>query len=371
MAFSKEDVIRRMTEHKILVSPDALRELEKFTTDELGRIIDANRKKGTLALSDVMAYPAKAIQNFEILRNIESKNFTGSENIPNSYFIDKYDKMRQILSKKIANGAISVKNLPPRGEVHIIGMVRDVVENGEMHLVIEDATGSLNVKFAERSLLNECNVDDVIAVRAVIAGPQAFGKEIINPGVPVRPPSTGSGRALFVSDLHLDEAPGSVVQDIYSTADRNKADWVFIAGDVGSMKILEENSSDKITFVIPGDADSKGYPQKAMDTRKNNIISLSNPAIVKAGGMNILMCHDFRKEWLEKRHLGEPTTGIKNDFLCLDTVPDIVHCGHTHKPDISHYKSTTILNAGSALTELKPIAADFSERREGYARLQP
>ena len=65
---------------------------------------------------------------------------------------------------------------------------------------------------------------------------------------------------------------------------------------------------------------------------------------------------------LKKRYLGESKTILPEDYLVLDVVPDIVLHGHTKNPEVSNYKSVTIINAGSPLTDFRPIVIDLPTR---------
>ena len=52
----------------------------------------------------------------------------------------------------------------------------------------------------------------------------------------------------------------------------------------------------------------------------------------------------------------------EKDFLVLDEIPDLILFGHTHNQEITNYKSITILNPGSLLTEFVPTIIDLETR---------
>lgn len=84
--------------------------------------------------------------------------------------------------------------------------------------------------------------------------------------------------------------------------------------------------------------------------------------MVELNNIKILLVHDFNLSMLKKRYLGKSKDILEEDYLVLDEVPDIVHCGHTHEPFVRNYKSVTIVNSGSPLTEFRPVVVDFNTR---------
>src|SRR3989338_6151702 len=253
---------------------------------------------------------------------------------------------------------ISISNITPsREDIYMIGMIKDIKEGDKTIVELEDQTGSRQILFDENI---KPDLDDVVAVQAIPSGKTIYGKKIIYPDVPLREPVKANGKACFISDLHLDEIPQTDIQKFYQWFNQQNIDYLFVAGDTMNIKEFEKHC-DKLTFIIPGEHDAKdSYPQLPLQTSNPNIVSLSNPSIVNINGINILMIHEFDQNMLKKRHLGNAPT--QDDYLMLDIVPDIVHYGHTHKPFISNYKSITLVNSGSPLSEFRPVIIDFSTR---------
>jgi len=104
-----------------------------------------------------------------------------------------------------------------------------------------------------------------------------------------------------------------------------------------------------------------------------NIHLVGNPAKVKAHGYEVLMYHGTSMdalisvlpklsynnpetaqiEYLRKRHLS-PVYGTKEqiapeekDYMVIDTVPDIFHCGHVHKNGYANYRGVKVINSGT------------------------
>ena len=140
---------------------------------------------------------------------------------------------------------------------------------------------------------------------------------------------------------------------------------LFVAGDIGDNTIfdnlIELYCRNKKVFVA-SDEDDTNMPQLPVHFKSRNVISLSNPSMVEINGIKILIKHRFDIKMLKKRHLGKIKPAFIEDPMTLEELPDIVHCGHTHEGSVTNYKSTTIVNSGSLLTNFRPVVIDFSTR---------
>jgi DNA polymerase II small subunit len=229
-------------------------------------------------------------------------------------------------------------------------------------------TGSMAVVFDENPEVEE---DDVIAVHGTAGGKIIYGKKVLFPDIPLRQPSKGHGTACFISDLHMDEMPLKEIEKFFTWFEKEDIHYLFVAGDVGDKKnfemLVNRHCSFKTVFIIPGNMDNKDdYPQLPEKYEAKNIVPLSNPAMVEAGGLKVLMIHDMNIDFLKKRHLGKSKLILKEDYLVLEEVPDIVHCGHTHDPQIMNYKSVTLVNSGSPLVDFRPVKIDFATREAEF-----
>ena len=124
--------------------------------------------------------------------------------------------------------------------------------------------------------------------------------------------------------------------------------------------IIQRYCSGKRIFLAPGEADDKEYPRLPVNIK--GVTALSDPAMVEINGVKILVVHNFDITMLRKRYLGRSKSILPEDYLVLEEVPDIVHCGHTGKPFVQNYKSISIVNSGSLLDEFKPVVIDFATR---------
>ncbi|MDR2944806.1 MAG: DNA-directed DNA polymerase II small subunit [Methanosarcinales archaeon] len=104
-----------------------------------------------------------------------------------------------------------------------------------------------------------------------------------------------------------------------------------------------------------------------------NVTFVGNPAVVSMDGVCVQIYHGCSMddmvaaikgvsyqepttgmvEMVKRRHLA-PTYGSrvmispeKKDYLIIDKVPDIIHCGHVHTVGIQNYKNILLINSGT------------------------
>lgn len=115
------------------------------------------------------------------------------------------------------------------------------------------------------------------------------------------------------------------------------------------------------------------FPKKIRDMFPENVTFTGNPAIVSLDGIYVQIYHGCSMddmvaaikgvsyqeptsgmvEMVKRRHLA-PTYGSrvmispeKKDYLIIDKVPDIIHCGHVHTIGIQNYKNILLINSGT------------------------
>ncbi|MBI2233391.1 MAG: metallophosphoesterase family protein [Candidatus Aenigmarchaeota archaeon] len=352
-----EDIVTRLFKKGKLVTPEALdyinsKKLEEVLLSEITETI-------------ITKVAIEKASDIRILKNITSKKKElTAEDFTNFYNI-KLEKIREIILQRTQKNFVSVNKLDTtRQEVYVVGIVKDIKNREKTIVELEDVTGTVQVILEKTA---EIELDDVIAVKAVSGGKVLFGQQVIYPEMPLRKPSTGRGKACFISDLHLNETPPSAFEKLLQWLETQPIDAIFVAGDIGEKEKFEDMISqycvEKTVFVIPGELDKEEeYPQTPLEFTKRNIISLSNPAMVEFGGINILIIHNMDMQMLKKRYLGESKQIMHSDHLVLDIVPDIVHFGHSHEPQVTNYKSVTMVNSGSLLGKFAPVIIDLATR---------
>ncbi len=360
----KDEIVRRFLEKGKLLSPDALAILEntELINDAYDNAIVIEKPK-----------TKKQSEAYRIIKNLTEKPGEVRTEDFMRFFISKYEKMKAIITERVQQDFVSLNKTDNfRSEIHVMGIVKEIKHQDKWIIELEDMTGTAPVVFDEQPAVE---LDDVIAVKAVSAGRVLYGKKIIYPDIPLRQPATGSGTACFVSDLHLNETARSDQERFFSWFEGKNIPYLFIAGDIGDNNVLEAMADkyckDKTIFAIPGNVDTdKDYPQLPEKFSSKNIVSLSNPAMIELNGIKILIVHEGIIEMLKKRHLGKSKLILPEDFLALEDVPDIMHCGHSHGPHVMNYKSVTLLNSGSLLGDFKPVVVDFATRNAEQINLK-
>ncbi len=358
----KKRIVTAYLERGNLLTPEALEKITKNGNmkekiDAL--IVDKDMLEDELSCAVVKNFQEKPAE-------IKKDDFV-------SFYNSKFEKMKNIIVSRLQKDFVSLNKIGAlMNEIYVIGMVREAGQrNGKYVIELEDMTDSKHVIFDKEQ---EVEIDDVIAVKAVSAGEALFGKAVIHPDIPLRQPSRGTGKGCFVSDLHLDEVPGKEAEKFFLWLRSVDAKNVFVAGDIGDTALFEkfvgEYCQSKTFFCIPGHKSGEmEYPTPPEQFSRKNIIPLSNPSIINVNGLVILMVHDGNINFLKKRYIGHSKLILKEDYLVLDIVPDIMHCGHTHKPESSNYKSVSIVNSGSLLSELRPVVIDFETREVTQAAI--
>ena len=146
-------------------------------------------------------------------------------------------------------------------------------------------------------------------------------------------------------------------------------------------KLLEQIPSYIEVIVAAGNHDAvrRSEPQPSLADfvaplkEKPNFHLVGNPARVKVHGLDVLMYHGTsidamisslsglsyaqpekaQIEYLKKRHLS-PIYGTKEqiapeskDYMSIDFVPDVFHCGHVHKNGYANYRGVKVINSGT------------------------
>ncbi|MFX1566397.1 MAG: DNA-directed DNA polymerase II small subunit [Promethearchaeota archaeon] len=136
--------------------------------------------------------------------------------------------------------------------------------------------------------------------------------------------------------------------------------------------LIAPGNHDGVRVAIPRPAIADHYFDSLRDAGLR-IHSLGCPAQVNLHGVNIMIYHGdslvdimgalskpeveasyaAMREMLRGRHLapiyGKSTTVVAEprDWLVIDEVPDILHCGHIHVTSVGSYRNTLMVNSGT------------------------
>ncbi len=340
-----------------LLTPDALRYLESrnagdFLEGAYNTLID---------IEDLLAREDK----IRIITNITKKKTEITTGDMVKFYNSKYDKMKNIILTRLQKNFVSINKLESqKGEVFILGIVREIKENdGIRSAEIEDSTGSVTAVF-EKGEQDDLEIDDVAAIQGTPSGKALLAKSVFFPDVPLREPNKSVGKACFISGLNLDEAPKQDLEKFLKWFEgQENIRYLFITGRIGDADALEgmidtycRNKKVMICASSGGD-----LPDLPIDMKTKAAIPLSNPSMIEINGIKILLFDKFQTKMLKKRHLSNIKPFIDEDAMALEELPDIVHCAGD-AASVSNYKSVTVINSGSLLTDFRPVIADFSTR---------
>ncbi len=347
-----DEIIREFFSRGYLLEPEAA---EWLSSRDWRKFLDKTYPNLVISVDDLKYHSLewKVLKSFsKIEREMEIEDFI-------AFTRRKYKAIKSIIVERFEKERfISISNLSSLGRhVSIIGMVKEKKKKADsLALRVEDMTGSVDCVVKD----GDIEIDDVLGFSGREGNKTLFVDTVIYPDIPLREPKTGWGTFLFMSDLHFNEAPETYVEKLMNMLDEYPYP-VFIAGDVGDISVVEKMADKTTIFLIPGNADVQHYPALPLKTSHPNIVSLSNPAIIEVNGLTVLMVHKFDKSMLKKRYLGGGYFKSDTDMV-ISQVPDIVHFGHTHKPEVYNYKSVTLVNSGGLLDEFRPVLIDFSTR---------
>jgi len=133
--------------------------------------------------------------------------------------------------------------------------------------------------------------------------------------------------------------------------------------------ILSVGNHDAIRQAEPQPA----LPKEYRDLFPRRVIHVGNPAYVELDGIKVLVYHgrslddvitkiprlsydrphEAMIELLKRRHMspmyGErsPIAPEREDWLVIDEVPDVFHCGHVHKYGVGFYRGVMVVNSST------------------------
>ncbi len=133
--------------------------------------------------------------------------------------------------------------------------------------------------------------------------------------------------------------------------------------------ILSVGNHDAIRQAEPQPA----LPKEYQSLFSNNVIHVGNPAYVELDGLKVLIYHgrslddiitriprlsyerphEAMIELLKRRHLspryGErsPIAPEREDWLVIDEIPDVLHCGHVHTYSVGVYRGVYLINSST------------------------
>ena len=277
------------------------------------------------------------------------------------HFNQKYEKLRQIIVSRTNKNFLSLDKLSNnKTEVFVVGIVKNIeryADENSLKIDIEDPTGSASAYIKQT---DDVDLDDVIAVQGTDGGKNIYNAKIVFPDVPLKQPTKGYGKLCFISGLGFSEVPDETIEKVFQDIQKHQVDFLFVIGSTKNIQKLEAYVSKYCPEMHVITMPSEKYPQKPETFVLENIIALTNPAMIEINGIKILLINEFKLSALRKRQLKQ--TKIPIEPLVIDEIPDIVVCCFPPDPQITNYKATSIINTGSFLTTMRPVILDLETR---------
>lgn len=338
--------------------------------------------EGTEGIPDIITHGfvkslLKDRPRIEVIRSSERERKTSTVQEHIRHFINRYEKLKEVLVKKPElTKLVSINKLPQRKkEFSLIGMVR---QKNEGSIILEDSTGELTIHFENmKKELDKIVGDEVLGMVCERNG-MVKAKKIIWPDIPLKRKinkTKNETYCLFLSDIHMDDPKFNKKSYAKFLEWINTIDYpnfyIFVLGGISKKK------EGVVNFF--NDLPKKSFKIFMRDETDPGVdiadLNLFTPSLVKIEDSVVMfLCHgsflgNYVNIWkdssleavmvdlLKKRHMN-PTFDFnkkiyEDDPFLLDIIPDIVAFGHFHSPSFLNYKGTTIISTGSFIS--KPI----------------
>ncbi len=270
-----------------------------------------------------------------------------------SYFRDRLQKMRNIISQHSSNGAAlqslgMLKDYAHGRDVFIIGIVtrKAITKSNNLLMEIEDEEDSARIIFmngtskqSQELYANAGSIvnDEVLAIKGKISGPFIIANEIVWPDIPIKMQKKVEDEIsiAFISDMHvgsklfMDKSFSKMIRWLNGDTDSSQKSlagsikYIIVGGDVADGIGVYPNQDRDLAvpdmytqykmmfdfmdaipeyihvFIMPGNHDSvqraepqPPFPQELIgDFKKDNVHIVSNPSYINVHGLDILAYH--------------------------------------------------------------------------------
>ncbi|MFW5904403.1 MAG: DNA-directed DNA polymerase II small subunit [Thermoplasmatota archaeon] len=317
--------------------------------------------------------------DIKVLKDISGESTcTGVIDDFKEYFLDRYKRLRAIISKRReAKGISDIDRVAKRsGNAKVIGMVGDIhnTANGNKMLTLEDPTGKIKAFISSDS---EAFDKNLLEDEVVLAEGQIWEKkdgydttfavdDIIRPGIPKikkMADKNFDGKIAFIGDIHVgsdtflkDEwdrftgwlnSDDEVAQDIrYLVITGDLIDGIGIFPNQEEeleiidiyeqyrelARMLTDVPDDVLVITIPGNHDivrnTEPQPKLPEDVRKlfpDNVVFYGNPCLLDIEGLKLLLYHGSSINDLSDLHPDvsnhKPITAMKEMMKRRHLVP--------------------------------------------------
>lgn len=310
----------------------------------------------------------------EILKQKQKERTNYKVTDVSDYISKRYEKLHSLIIPKLENQSlVSINKIHPNLQKFSLVVVVNTKNFSEQSIEVDDHTGQTKI-FLKENDFGQIVEDEVIGIVCEQNSQRIFGNTIIFPDIPLKKEIAKSKEetyCLFISDFHFGH------ENFLSHSYEKFLEWfkkqsyeklyICLLGDTftdGSdlEKILMHKTKNSVVISLIGDHDVKIVADYV----------LTNPATIKIENVTCLLFHgDFLKPYknqfknlapeqlvlnfVKKRNIN-PTFDFNKqifneDPYSIDTVPDIIACGHFHKAGQLNYKGTSILTTGSFISD--------------------
>ncbi len=285
------------------------------------------------------------LDNIKVLKDISGESTcTGVIDDFKEYFLDRYERLRSIISKRReAKGISEIGRVAKRsGRAKVIGMVGDIhnTANGNKMLTLEDPSGKIKAFISSDSEAFDKNLleDEVVLAEGQIwEQKQGYDTtfavdDIIRPGIPKIKKMRDKkfeGKIAFIGDVHVgsdtflkDEwnrftdwmnSDDEVAQEIrYLVVTGDLIDGIGIFPNQEEeleiidiyeqykefARMLSEIPDDVLIITIPGNHDivrnsepQPKLPEDVQDFFSDNVVFYGNPCLLEIDGLKTLLYH--------------------------------------------------------------------------------
>jgi len=285
------------------------------------------------------------IDNIKVLKDISGESTcTGVIDDFKEYFLDRYERLRSIISKRReAKGISEIGRVAKRsGRAKVIGMVGDIhnTANGNKILTLEDPSGKIKAFISSDSEAFDKNLleDEVVLAEGQIwEQKQGYDTtfavdDIIRPGIPKIKKMRDKkfeGKIAFIGDVHVgsdtflkdewnrftdwmnsDDEVAQEIRYLVVTGDLidgigifpNQEEELEIVDIYEQYKefarMLSEIPDDVLIITIPGNHDivrnSEPQPKLPEDVQEffpDNVVFYGNPCLLEIDGLKTLLYH--------------------------------------------------------------------------------
>jgi len=316
---NKREMVKMVLDKGILISPDMLGKLNEDTLKTI--LKDAEQPRNGIVMDEVpnqsqssedraqpkKKQPSESTVSLKIRKHEQKTQLTPGDCA--KFYNNKYDALKGILLKK--TDAVSINKAGSnQSTISVIGMVIEKTQRGFM---LEDPTGKAEI-IASPEMIDSSTIaeDDVVAVTGNMKEGIIYGKEIINPDVPLtNKPNELDAKILF-SERQIHDHQNS---DVICTPEQILAKGMepVRLGNPAWVDILKYGKSLKLLIYRP-DGDS---------------------TLLDA------------VEMLKKRHMPIKRENVlgPNDSFLIDPIPDIFWFVSKEK-GFRSYKGVTVVSCG-------------------------